>query len=133
MLAVFRLRIVKKALFAKLCQKVAPYTIDNYTIVQLYNCYCMQTYPVGVGASRTNRSHQEPRWAPGPRYARCPPPHTCSQNRRGIKTRGGSSEFGLNFLTKKVSSVSPAYDFSQGKNFRELFFCCIHRQYTISS
>ena len=39
-----------------------------------------------------------------------------------LKTRGGSFESGLNFLTKKVSSVSPAYDFSQGKNLRELFF-----------
>ena len=54
-------------------------------------------------------------------------------NRRGIKTRGGSFEFGLNFMTKKVSSFSLAYDFFQVKNFRELFFCCIHRQYTIRS
>ena len=58
---------------------------------------------------------------------------TYSQNRRGIKIRGGSFEFSLNFMTKKVSSVSLAYDFSQGKNFRKLFFCCIHRQYTNSS
>ena len=51
-----------------------------------------------------------------------PPFPTYSQNRRGIKTRGGSFEFDLNFMTKKVSSFSLAYDFSQGKNFRELFF-----------
>ena len=38
-------------------------------------------------------------------------------DRRGIKTRGGSFEFGLNFMTKKVSSFSLAYDFFQGKNF----------------
>ena len=46
-------------------------------------------------------------------------------NRRGIKTRGGSFEFGLNFMTKKVSSFSLAYDFFQGKNFRELFFFAV--------
>ena len=59
------------------------------------------------------------------RYAKYPPLPTYSQNRRGIKTRGGSFEFGLNFKTKKVSSFSLAYDFSQGKNFRELFFFAV--------
>ena len=63
----------------------------------------------------------------------CPPLPTYSENRRGMKTRGGSFEFGLNFMTKKVSSVSLAYDFFQGKYFGALVFRCVHRQYTISS
>ena len=78
---------------------------------------------MGVGASRTIRFHKEPRWAPGPRYASCPPPPTYSQNRRReIKTRGGSFEFGLNSMRKKVSSASLAYDFSKGKYFGALVF-----------